>query len=118
MSNRLFSLAKFYRLLLCGGDRYVFNYYIAHEWFTLKNILSKSKGILTEILAKHCVLNELSPKLLNTIDLNDEDLAGSDKVEAGPNKMSDTDKEEAQIRKDNLLLLENEANKEFYGEFW
>lgn len=39
---------------------------------TLKNILQKGNGILTEIVAKHIVLNEIPPKLLELIDFDED----------------------------------------------
>lgn len=96
LSDRLFSLVKLNILFLCG-DRSILETFDINV-LTIKNIINKGKGFISEIVSRHIVLNEFSPKLMSLIDNeeNDEEIIKDQKVE--------TD-----------LLLKNEVFKEFYG---
>lgn len=68
--ERLFSLIKIRNLIRIGKkleDEKMLDFE-----FTLKNVLLKGNGILTEIVAKHIVINKIPPKLLQAIDMNEE----------------------------------------------
>ena len=94
------------------------------EAFTLKNVLSKNKGILSEITAKHVVLNELPPKLLTLIDDDDENAKSEFNYEVNNEKLSRVG--ESQLKKQiyqdvslNLsTLLKDPSFKTSYGKYY
>lgn len=96
----MFSLLKLKLLFLCGKKSVLDD---VDFDFSIKNILAKGKGILSELTSKHVVLNEISSKLLNIIDEDEND------EEINKNESSKIDKENGKI------LLKYEANREFYG---
>ena len=68
--ERLFCLIKIRNLIKIGKkleDEKMLDFEL-----TLKNILQKGNGILTEIVAKHIVLNEIKPRLLQVIDMHED----------------------------------------------
>lgn len=66
LSDRLITLTKFNLLLTIGNKK------IDTDSINLRSILSKGNGVLSEILAKHVVLNEFPPLLLTLIDTSDQ----------------------------------------------
>jgi hypothetical protein len=87
---------------------------------TLRSILSKqSKGVLTELIAKFIVHNEISPKLLTIIDPdlpgNSDENAAND-MKTSLSKTSDFNILDLTID-DMSVLLKNDENKIFYGKF-
>lgn len=71
-------------------------------FLSLRNILTKNKGILSELVAEHIVLNQYPPKLLSIFD--DEDEIGEitrDEIKSS--------------REDYMSLLKDSDLKKFYG---
>ena len=104
LSHRLHCLIKLNILLISGtkksdageeNDR--------HFLLTIRSILSRgNKGVLSELVAQHIVVNEYPAKLLSIFD--DEDEIGEitrDEIKSS--------------REDYLALLNVPANKEFYS---
>lgn len=94
LSERIFTLIKFNCLLLTGNKQ------LDAASINLRNILSKGKGVLSELLAKHIILNEIPPKLLNFIE--EEDEAGED---VAPEK------------EDPKILLKDDIFNDFYSKY-
>jgi hypothetical protein len=68
--ERLFALIKIRNLLRLGKrleDEKIVDFEL-----TLKNILQKGNGILTEIVSKYIVHNEIPPKLLEIVDMEED----------------------------------------------
>ena len=61
----MFTLIQFYSLLFVGKSP------MDTSGLSLKTILSRGKGVLSEILAKHIIACELPPKLLTFIEAAD-----------------------------------------------
>jgi len=80
--------------LLLVGKKSVFTETFDKKSFNLKTTLTKSKGYLSDLIAKHVVLNNYPPKLLTFIDTTDE---------------------ENEESKDGCNLLKDQYYKEFYG---
>ncbi len=57
--------------------------------FNLKYIVTKGKGIFSELLAKHCVQNEFAPKLLTLIESIDESDTSTDKKDNDSDLLKD-----------------------------
>jgi hypothetical protein len=87
-------------LLMCGNSS-ILNSSDFME-LNLKNVLAKGKGILSEIVAKHIVLNRYPAKLLNVIEEEQEDEEFQSL-------------EEHADRQEELKLLKEPNYKEFYG---
>lgn len=95
LSDRLFCLIKLYSLVLIG-KKTILSESFEKSSYSLKTILKKSKGFLSDFLAKHIVLNEYPPKLLTIIDDDEEDENG--------------------IKTGGISLLQDERFKEFYSK--
>jgi hypothetical protein len=93
LSERTFMLIKFHSLLLTGTKR------IETASINLKSTFSKGKGVLSEIVAKHIVLNEFPPKILTFIT---------------PLLPATDDQAELNIDNNPGLLLKDESFREFY----
>ena len=89
-------------LLMCGKSSVLDNNDLME--FNLKNVLIKGKGILSEIVARHIVLNKYPAKLLNVIEEEQEDEEFQSL-------------EEQADRQEELKLLKEPDYKEFYGIF-
>ena len=70
--------------------------------FNLRSILSRGKGVFSEFMAKNVILNDISPKLLNILE-DDEDIEEVDKVK------------EEKLGDDLKVILKDEKCQEFYG---
>lgn len=101
LSHRLYCLIKLNVLLLHGqktipdlGD---------DDFLNIRSILTKNKGILSELVAQHIVLNQIPPKLLSIFD--DEDEIGEitrDEIKSS--------------REEYASLLNDQSLREFYGQ--
>jgi hypothetical protein len=119
LSERLLILIKLKLLMLCGGRRFYFETTENDNGYTLKGVFSRNKGVLSELLSKHIVMNELPPKLLTFIDMEEssEDKASTDakSVEAAAAAHSASTSE---LSSDGVTILKDELHKEFYGYFY
>ncbi len=100
LSERTFMLIKFQCLLLTGTKQ------IETASITLKSTFSKGKGVLSEIVAKHIVLNEFPPKILTFITPT---LKLSDTPEDDQENQS-----EMNIDNNPNILLKDKTLKKFY----
>ena len=106
LSHRLYCLIKLNTLLLSGAKRSIpeLDEPKDKHLLTIRSILSRgNKGVLSELVAQHIVLNEYPAKLLSIFD--DEDEIGEitrDEIKSS--------------REDYVALLNVDANKEFYGQ--
>jgi len=100
--HRIICMIRLKVLLMCGKLSFLDNCDLME--FNLKNVLTKGKGILSEIVAKHIVLNKYPAKLLNFIEEEQEDEEFQSL-------------EEKADRQEELKLLKEPEYKEFYGIF-
>lgn len=77
--------------------------------FSLKGILSKNKGILSEITARHVVINELPAKLLTLLDDDDKETTDIAQSSAKSKIIDDASVDLSVILADNYY-------KTFYGK--
>jgi len=101
LEEKIFILIRFHNLLLTGN----FDVQQSNS-INLKYIFTQGKGVLTEILARHIVLNKFPPKLLTFPETDNED----DLENPETNVVLD-------VQDDLKLLLQNAVYKEFYGIF-
>ena len=103
----MYSLLKLYCLFFVGKKSVLD--IMDNSVFSLRSILSKGKGVLSEILAKHIVLNKFPPRLLSfSEDFNE---GGEDNLtmnEIAPNQNTPQDDKD---------LLKDETFSEFYCEY-
>lgn len=108
LSHRLYCLINLKILLLCG-KRSILDLLDDNEddgsedtFYNIKKILAKGKGIVSELVAKHAVLNEFAPKLLSILE---EDTEFDEITKDG-------------IRDHNqelIAILNDPVHKQFYG---
>jgi hypothetical protein len=102
LGHRLYCLIKLNILLLSGKK--TIPELLEDDFLNLKNIISKGKGIVSELVAQHIVHNQYPPKLLSLFD--DEDEIGEI-----------TKDEIKNIREEYASLMKDESYKEFYGDY-
>lgn len=102
LGHRLYCLIKLNILLLSGKK--TIPELLEDDFLNLKNIISKGKGIVSELVAQHIVYNQYPPKLLSLFD--DEDEIGEI-----------TKDEIKNIREEYASLMKDESYKEFYGDY-
>lgn len=101
LSHRLYCLVKLRTLLECGKKSIPD---LDDEHFlTIRNIMTRAnKGIFSELVAEHVVLNEYAPKLLSLFDDEDE--------------IGEITKDEIKSSRDEYVaLLGDHQLKQFYG---
>ena len=97
----MFCLAKF-KILIISLDKPVLEIPEISS-FNLRNILARGKGAFSELLAHNVIQNDISPKLLNILDEDDEEVM---EVKA----------DEEQMGEELKVLLKDKKSKDFYGK--
>jgi hypothetical protein len=118
LNDRIYSIIKLKSLLLYGKES------VDMSSLTIKSLLNKNKGIFSELLAKHVVINEIPAELLSIIDQQNDEDNNQDNDTNDETKQIQTDEikneEDQKIEDQNLkltqLLEQNENYKQFYGE--
>ena len=71
--------------------------------FNLRSILSRGKGVFSELLAHNVIQNDISPKLLNLLE---------------DDSNAEENKEDEQLGDDLKILLKDEKYKKIYGLYF
>lgn len=103
LSHRFYCLIKLNILLLCGQK--IIPELGENDFLNIRSILTKNKGVLSELVAQHVVLNQIPPKVLSIFD--DEDEMGEI-----------TQDEIKSCREEYASLLNDQSLKEFYGKLF
>jgi hypothetical protein len=107
-------LIKLKLLMFCGGRIFYFESTENDNNYTLKSMLSRNKGALSELLSKHIVMNELPAKLLTFIESESE----TEKLISSSTSDSAHSASTTQLSADGFALLKDEVHKEFYGLYY
>ena len=103
LSHRFYCLIKLNILLLCGQK--TIPELGENDFLNIRSILTKNKGVLSELVAQHVVLNQIPPKLLSIFDDEDE--------------MGEITRDEIKSsREEYASLLNDQSLKEFYGKLF
>ena len=118
--DRLYCLIKLNILYLCGKKSILDNAQLldlGSASFNLRAVLNKGKGVLSEITAKHVILNEFQPKLLTVYDEdedNNDKVSGLEEDKKSTNESSQFKITFQEASVDFSVILKDSHSKEFY----
>jgi hypothetical protein len=103
-------LVKLKVLLSCGvkSDLNTFE----TSYFNIKNLLSKNKGILSEITAKHIILNDYPPTLLTELELDEKHDYRTEKQNESQTRKININENSMDLK----TLMADQNYSKFYGK--